>query len=355
LIARGLRILLNEVEVIGMRVRATVRISLILLATIGLLATAASDANYRVVKTWKLGGDGGWDYLLADSEGHRLFIARSTRVMVVDTESGKQVGEIPETPGVHGIALDYEIGRGFTSNGREDTVSVFDLKSLAVEKKIKVGSGPDAILYDPFSKRVFTFNGKGHDRTVTAVDASKGEVVGKMELGGKPEFAVSDEKGTVFVNIEDTSELVAFDPLKLTVKSRWKLTDCEEPTGLSMDKKNRRLFAGCGNKKMAVVDADSGKVVASPTIGEGCDATAFDADRGLAFASAGDGTVTVVKEGGGDKFSVAQTVITQKSARTMVIDSKTHQIFTVAARVSSPPDRKVEPDSFVVLVLEAGR
>lgn len=338
-----------------MRARTTVRISLIVLATIGLLAIVASGADYKVVDTWKLGGDGGWDYLIADSDGHRLFIARGTRVMVVDTESGKQVGEIPETPGVHGIALDYEIGRGFTSNGREDTVSVFDLKSLAVEKKIKVGSGPDAILYDPFSKRVFTFNGKGHDRTATAVDASKGEVVGRIELGGKPEFAVTDEKGTVLVNIEDTSELVAFDPQKLAVKSRWKLTDCEEPTGLSIDRKDRRLFAGCGNKKMAVVDADSGKVVASPAIGEGCDATAFDPDRGLAFASAGDGTITVIKKQGGDTYSVVETVTTQRSARTMTIDLKTHRLFTVAAKVGPPPERKMEPDSFVVLMLEPGR
>src|SRR6202451_689105 len=176
------------------------------------MAVAADDkgVDYKVVATWKLGGDGGWDYLTADGDGHRLFIARGTRVMVVDTESGKQVGEIPDTAGVHGVALDYQLGRGFTSNGREDTVSEFDLKTLAVEKKIKVGNGPDAILYDPFSKRVFTFNGKGHDRTATAVDAFKGVVVGKIELGGKPEFAVTDEKGTVFVNIEDTSELVAF-------------------------------------------------------------------------------------------------------------------------------------------------
>ncbi len=340
-----------------MKMRTAVRISLfslttILLATMVALAAAASGADYKVVKTWKLGGDGGWDYLTADSAGHRLFIARATRVMVIDTESGKQVGEIPDTAGVHGIALDPEIGRGFTSNGRKDTVSVFDLKSLAVEKKIKVGSVPDAILYDPFSKRVFTFNAKSHD--TTAVDASKGEVVGKIELGGKPEFAATDEKGTVFVNIEDTSELVAFDPQKLTVKSRWKLADCEEPTGLAIDRKNRRLFAGCGgNKKMAVVDADSGKVVASPAIGEGCDATGFDADRGLAFASAGDGTITVIKEDGG-KFSVVQTVTTQKSARTMTLDTKTHQLFTVAANVTGTrQDRKIEPDSFVVLVVEA--
>jgi outer membrane protein assembly factor BamB len=179
-------------------------------------------------------------------------------------------------------------------------------------------------------------------------------VVGKIELGGKPEFAATDEKGTVFVNIEDTSELVAFDPQKLAVKTRWKLADCEEPTGLSIDKKHRRLFAGCGgNKKMVVVDADSGKIVASLAIGEGCDATAFDADRGLAFASTGDGTITVVKEDGADKFSVVQTVRTQKSARTMTVDTKTHQLFTVAANVGPRPERKMEPDSFVVLVVEA--
>jgi len=339
-----------------MKTRTVVRISLllpaVLLATTIPLTVVAAAADYKVVKTWKLGGDGGWDYLTADGDGHRLFISRATRVMVIDTDSGKQVGEIPETAGVHGIALAPEIGRGFTSNGREDTVSVFDLKSLAVEKKIKVGSGPDAILYEPFSKRVFTFNAKSHD--TTAVDASKGEVVGKIDLGGKPEFAASDEKGTVFVNIEDTSELVAFDPQKLTVKSRWKLTDCEEPTGLTMDRKNRRLFAGCGgNKKMMVVDADSGKIVASPTIGEGCDATGFDSDRGLAFASAGDGTITVIREDGPDKFSVAQTVTTQKGARTMAVDARTHQLFTVTANVTGTrQDRKIEPDSFVVLVVQ---
>ena len=333
-----------------MNMRKAVWVFLVFLAT----AALAAGADYKVVATWKLGGDGGWDYLTADSDGHRLFIARATRVMVIDTTSGKQVGEIPDTPGVHGVALDVEIGRGFTSNGREDTVSVFNLKSLAVEKKIKVGSGPDAILYEPFSKRVFTFNGKGHD--TTAIDASKGEVAGKLDLGGKPEFMASDEKGTVFVNIEDTSEIVAFDPQKLTVKSRWKLEGCEEPTGLAIDRKNRRLFAGCGgNKKLAIVNADSGKTVATPAIGEGCDATAFDAGWGLAFASAGDGTITVIKEDGPDKFSVVQTVMTQKAARTMALDEKTHHLFTVTANVSGTREnRKIEPDSFVVLVAERG-
>ena len=326
------------------------RIGFVLLAAIAVLAAAAIVADYKVARTWKLGGDGGWDYLTVDSDGHRLFIARATRVMVIDTESGKQLGEIPDTPGVHGVSLVPELGRGFTSNGREDTVSVFDLKTLALQQKITVGNGPDAIVYDPFSKRVFTFNGRGHD--TTAVDASKGEVVGKLDLGGKPEFAATDAKGTVWVNIEDKSELVAFDPVKLVVKSRWKLADCEEPTGLSLDRKNRRLFAGCGNKKMAIVNADNGNAVASPAIGDGCDATAFDADFDLAFASAGDGTVTVIHEDSADKFSVLQTVTTQKGARTMALDSKTHQVFTVTAKVGPRPERKVEPDSFVVLVVE---
>ena len=338
---------------VSMKTLRVVRISFVLLATIAVLAAAATAADYKVVQTWKLGGDGGWDYLTADSDGHRLFIARGTRVMVVDTESGKLLGEIPDTPRVHGVALVPDLGHGFISNGGEDTVSVFDLKTLALQKKIKVGNGPDAIVYDSFSKRVFTFNGRGHD--TTAVDASKGEVAGKVDLGGKPEFAATDEKGTVFVNIEDTSEMVAFDPQKLTVKSRWKLANCEEPTGLAIDRKNRRLFAGCGgNKKMVVVDADSGKMVASLAIGEGCDATGFDAGLGLAFASAGDGTITVIKEDGADKFSVAQTVATQKGARTMAVDDKTHQLYTVTANVGPRPERKMEPGSFVVLVVEAG-
>jgi DNA-binding beta-propeller fold protein YncE len=325
-------------------------ISLIIFSMI----TMAAAADYKVTQTWKLGGDGGWDYIKVDSDGHRLFIARATRVMVIDTSSGKQVGEISDTQGVHGVAIDVEIGRGFTSNGREDTVSEFDLKSLAVEKKIKVGNRPDAILYDPSSKRIFTFNAGSKD--TTAIDASKGEVAGKIDLGGKPEFAASDEKGTVFVNIEDTSELVAFDPQKLSVKSRWKLADCEEPTGLAMDVKNRRLFVGCGNKKMAIVNADNGKIVATPAIGDGCDATAFDPDLGLAFASAGDGTITVVKEDGGDKFSVAQTLTTQKGARTMAVDTKTHQLFTVTANVTGTrQDRKIEPGSFVVIEATASR
>jgi DNA-binding beta-propeller fold protein YncE len=317
------------------------------LLALSLTAIAQAGPGYKVVKTWKLGGDGGWDYLTVDSDGRRLFIARSTRVMVVDADSGKVLAEIPDTPGVHGVALVPEFGRGFISDGGEDMVTIFDLKTLKPLNKVKVGTRPDAIVYDSFTKRVFAFNARSKD--TTALDASKGEVAGTLALGGKPEYSVSDEKGTMWVNIEDTSELVAFDPQKLTVKARWKLAGCEEPTGLALDKKNRRLFAGCGNKKMAVVDADSGKVIAMPAIGDGCDGTAFDADSGFAFASAHDGTLTVIHEDSPDKFSVAETVTTQSGARTLALDPKTHQVFTVTAKTL--PERKVEPDTFVVIVV----
>ncbi len=330
-----------------MKTLRVVSIIVVLLA-LSLSVIAQGAPGYKVAKTWKLGGEGGWDYLTVDNDGRRLFIARSTRVMVVDADSGKLLSEIPDTPGVHGVALAPEFGRGFISDGGEDMVTIFDLKTLKALNKVKVGTRPDAIVYDPFTKRVFTFNARSKD--TTAVDAAKGEVVGKIDLGGKPEFAASDEKGTIFVNIEDTSELVAFDPQKLTVKSRWKMAGCEEPTGLALDKKNRRLFAGCGGgKKMAIVDADSGKMIAMPAIGEGCDATAFDPDQNLAFASAGDGTITVIREHSPDRFSIAETVTTQKGARTMALDPKTHNLITVTAKVL--PERKVEPDTFVVLVV----
>src|SRR5277367_3494354 len=256
---------------------------------VSLLATftIAADPGYHVIKTYKLGGDGGWDYLNLDSSSRRLYISRATHVIVIDADSGKPVGDIPDTPGVHGIALAPEVGRGFVSNGREGTVSIFDLKTLETIGKVKAGDNPDAILYDPSSKRVFTFNGRSQDST--AIDAASGTVLGTIKLEGKPEFAVSDAKGEIFVNIEDKSQIDAIDPRKLEVKARWPLAPCEEPSGLAIDRKNRRLFAGCDNKMMAVVDADSGKVIATPAIGEGVDATAFDEGTGLAFASCGEG------------------------------------------------------------------
>src|SRR5215831_499623 len=322
-------------------------------------ALAAAGPGYHVVTTYKLGGEGGWDYLTADAAARRLYISRGTHVIVLDLDSGKNVGDIPDTPGVHGIALAPDLGRGFTSNGREGTVSIFDIKTLAsAGEKVKVGENPDAILYDPATKRVFTFNGRSQDST--AIDASTGKVLGTIKLDGKPEFAASDAKGMIFVNIEDKSELVAIDPNKLEIKSKWPLAPCTEPSGLAIDRKNRRLFVGCDNKMMAVVDADTGKVLATPAIGEGVDATAFDEGSGLAFASCGEGVLTVVKEDSPNQFTVVENVPTQQGARTMALDSKTHNVYTVTAKFGPPPAatadnprprRSIVADSFVVLVV----
>ena len=321
-------------------------------------ALAASAPGYHVVTTWQVGGEGGWDYLTADADARRVYISRGTHVMVIDADSGKSVGDIPDTPGVHGIALAPELGRGFTSNGREGTVSIFDIKTLVPSNKVKVGENPDAILYDPATKRVFTFNGRSHDST--AIDAVTGKVLGTIPLDGKPEFAASDAKGEIFVNIEDKSELTAIDPEKLEVKAKWPLAPCTEPSGLSIDRKNRRLFVGCDNKMMAVVDADSGKVLATPAIGDGVDATNFDPGTNLAFASCGEGVLTVVQEEPPDKFSVAENIPTQQGARTLALDTKTHNVFVVTAKFGPPPAptadnphprRSIVPDSFVVLVV----
>jgi DNA-binding beta-propeller fold protein YncE len=328
-----------------------------LVVTLAALALAAADPGYKVVNSYKVGGDGGWDYLIADAAARRLYVSRATHVIVLDLDSGKSVGDIADTPGVHGIALAPELGRGFVSNGREGTVSIFDLKTLATISKVKAGENPDAILYDPATQRVFTFNGRSQDST--AIDAARGTVLGTIKLDGKPEFAASDGKGEIFVNIEDKSELTAIDPSKLAVKSTWPLAPCESPTGLSMDRKNRRLFVGC-EKMMAVVNADTGKVLATPAIGDGVDATTFDDGTGLAFASCGEGVLSVVREESPEKFSVAENVPTQVGARTLALDSKTHNVYVVTAKFGPPPAatvddphprRSILPDSFVVLVV----
>ncbi|HEX6824650.1 MAG TPA: YncE family protein [Candidatus Sulfotelmatobacter sp.] len=331
----------------------------ILSLSLAAVAVAAAGPGYHVVKTYKVGGDGGWDYLTVDASARRFYISRGTHVIVLDADSGNKVGDIPDTPGVHGIALAPELGKGFVSNGREGTVTVFDIKTLApIGSKIKVGENPDAILYEPATKRVFTFNGRSHDST--AIDAASGKVLGTIKLDGKPEFAASDAKGEVFVNIEDKSELTVIDPNKPEVKAKWPLAPCTEPSGLAMDRKNRRLFVGCDNKMMAVVDADSGKVLATPAIGEGVDATAYDDVTGLAFASCGEGVLTVVKEDSPQKFSVVENVKTEPGARTMALDTKTHNVLTVTAKFGPPPAatadnphprRTILPDTFEVLVL----
>jgi DNA-binding beta-propeller fold protein YncE len=317
----------------------------------------AGDSGFHLLKTYKVGGDGGWDYLRLDSASRHLYISRGTHVLVIDADSGDAVGEIPDTAGVHGIALASELGRGFTSNGREGTVTIFDLNTLKPITKVSVGENPDAIVYDPITKRVFTFNGRSHDST--AIDAVKGTVVGTIKLDGKPEFAVSDQSGEIFANIEDKSELVAINPAKLEVKSEWPLAPCESPSGLAIDRKNRRLFAGCDNKLMAVVDADNGKVLSTLPIGRGVDAARFDPETGLAFASCGEGVLTVIREESPDKFSVLENVPTQAGARTMALDEKTHNVFLVTAQFGPAPAPTADqphprppilPSSFVVLV-----
>lgn len=333
-------------------------ISTVLALVFAAAALAASAQGYHVTTTYKVGGDGGWDYLTVDGDARRVFLSRATHVMVMDADSGKIVGDIPDTPGVHGIALATDIGKGFISNGREGTVTIFDSKTLAVSHKVKVGDNPDSILYDSATKRVFTFNGRSHDSTV--INAITEKVVGTIKLDGKPEFSASDLKGMVYVNIEDKSELTEIDATKMEVKTSWPLAPCTEPSGLSIDRKNRRLFVGCDNKMMAVVDADSGKVLATPAIGDGVDATTFDPETGLAFASCGEGVLTVVKEESPDKFSVAENVPTQPGARTLALDSETHKVFVVTAKFGPPPAptadnpqprRSILPDSFVVLVV----
>jgi YVTN family beta-propeller protein len=312
---------------------------------------------WHVIKHIPVGGDGFWDYLSIDPASHRLFISHGTHVEVVDVETGTKVGDIPNTPGVHGAAIAASLGKGFTSNGGDNTVTVFDLKTLKETGRVTVGSRPDAILYDPATKRVFTFNAGSRD--ATAVDAVTDKVVGTVPLGGKPEFAASDERGRVFVNIEDTSEIAEIDAKGLKVTHRWPIAPGEEASGLAIDRKNHRLFAVCSNRKMAIVDCESGKVVASPEIGNGPDAAAFDDSSGLAFSSNGrDGTLTVIRRTSPDKFEVLDTVPTAPGARTMALDPRTHRVYLVTARrkpvpagETAPRRPSFEPNSFEVIVV----
>jgi DNA-binding beta-propeller fold protein YncE len=296
---------------------------------------AAAASGYKVTGKISVAGEGGWDYLVADADARRLYVSHSTHVVVYDVDSHAVVGDIPDTQGVHGIALAPELGRGFVSSGRANTVTIFDLKTQKTIGTVPAGTNPDAILYDGVTKRVFAFNGRSKDATV--IDAAEGKVLGTFAVGGKPEFAVADGKGGVYVNVEDTSELLHIDAQKMTVLHRWPLAPCKEPSGLAMDTKTRRLFAVCDNEMMAVVDADSGKVIATPKTGEGADAAAFDPGTNLAFSSNGEsGTLTVVHEDAVDKYSVVENVATKKSARTMALDLKTHTLYLPAADMIPP-------------------
>lgn len=317
-------------------------------------AAQSGSGKYRITKTIAVGGDEGWDYLAVDSSARHVFVSHGSHVVVLDADTGSVVGDIPDTQGVHGIAIDHDAGRGFVSDGRANQVTIFDLKSLKTLGTVKAGTNPDAIVYEPVTKRVFTMNGRSHD--TTAINAADGSVAGTLALDGKPEFAVAPGDGTIYVNIEDKSELVHFDAKALTILHRWPMAPCEEPSGLAIDVTNHRLFAGCSNKIMAVIDGDNGKVVASIPIGEGVDANAFDPETHLAFASTGDGNLTVAHEDSPDKYTVVQSLPTKRSARTMGLDLKTHKIFLSAADFDppAPGERrgKIKPGSFVVLVAE---
>src|SRR5436305_5967768 len=318
-----------------------------------------AKSGYHLSKEIPVGGEGGWDYLVADAAARRVYVSHATRVVVLDADSGKTVGEVANLSGVHGIALAPELGRGFTSNGGSSMVTIFDLKSLAKLCDVHhTGENPDAIVYDPATRLVFAFNGRSASATV--LDAATGKVAGTIPLGGKPEFAAADGKGEMFVNLEDKSEVAAIDARALSVKARWPLKPCEEPTGMAIDRKSRRLLVGCGNQMAAWVDADSGKVLATVPIGRGVDANGFDPATGLGFASNGDGTLTVLREESPDRLSVVANVPTRRGARTMALDEKTHAVYLSTAELGPAPAPTaqqphprpaIKPDTFTVLVV----
>jgi YVTN family beta-propeller protein len=335
------------------------------LALFGLTAIAAvvhADAKpYAVTQRFALGGEGGWDYPSVDPATHLLYLSRADHVAVVDTATGKEVGQIADTPGVHGIALAPELNRGYLSAGKGNSVKVFDLKTRAVLATVPAGDNPDAILYDAASQRVFAFNGHSHNATV--IDARTNAVVATIALGGKPEFARADGRGMIYLNIEDTAELAAIDAKTATLKNRWKLPNCEEPSGLALDAAHRRSFSTCDNQILAVTDVDSGKSVASVPIGKGVDGGDFDPETGNVFsANGGDGTISVVHETDPDHYTVAQTVTTQRGARTIALDPSSHKLYlptadfgpAPAATADHPhPKPSILPGTFVVLVVES--
>ena len=333
------------------------KLLVLLTAAAALLAIpAAAQKSYKLADRVKLGGEGGWDYLTYDEKGNRVFITRGTHVMVVDAKTLKPTGDITGLQGVHGVALAHDLGKGYISSGGDNMLVIFDLKSLSVLDKVKVGERPDAILYDASAKRVYTFNAKTQDATV--FDAKAGKVIGTVPLGGKPETGVADGKGNVYVNIEDHSEIVRIDTAKLTVAEHYPMAGCEEPSALAFDVAHRRLFAGCASKIVAVVDPDAGKLVTTVDIGSGVDAGAFNPKTQQIFMSCGgDGVVTVIHENSPDKYSLVQNVPTEKGARTMALDEASNTVYTVTAQFDPTPPpagqrRKILPDTFELLVVK---
>jgi YVTN family beta-propeller protein len=332
---------------------------MLLLPITTLLITApafAQNAGYSVLTTFHIASSGGWDYIMADPGSAHLYVSHGTQVNVLDKVTGDSLGMIPNTTGVHGIAVATAFGKGYTSNGRLNTVTVFDLSTLNVLAQINTGQNPDAIFYDDFSKKVITCNGRSQDLSV--IDPVSGTVIATVPVGGKPETAVSDGAGHIYVNIEDKSEIISVDAATFTVTQRWSIAPGESPSGLAMDRKTRRLFAGCDNKIMIVLDADKGTVVAKVPIGDGCDGTGFDPGTHRAYASCGEGLLTVVQETDPATFTVLANVPTKKGARTCTVDPSTHKIYLPTADFESvtPPGQRrppMVPGSFQVVVVGA--
>jgi YVTN family beta-propeller protein len=333
------------------------QVVLLALAVAGFVsAQAQKPAGYHLLKKHLLGGEGGWDYMALEGRSRLLYVTHGNAVEILNVDTGVKGEAITNLNGVHGVAFAPERNRGYISNGRGNSISVFDLKTNKVIEEIpSSGQNPDAIMYDAFSNRVFTFNGRTANATV--IDAATNKVIGTVDIGGKPEFAVTDGRGTIFVNNEDKSEVVAFDARSLEVKKRWSIAPGEGPSGLAIDLKNKRLFSVC-NKVMVVSDFENGKVVATVPIGGGPDAVRYDAEAGLVFASNGEGTLTVVKQESADKYSVLETVATARGARTMELDPITHHLFVVTAEFGPAPAptkeqprprRSIVPGSFMVL------
>ena len=308
-----------------------------LLLLSGWALAAADSGSYAVTARHPIPGDGGWDYLSHDAAQNRLYISRGTRVQVFDPAAGRVEAEIADTPGVHGVALAADVGKGYTSNGRSNTVSVFDLKTLKTLSIIQtpLGLNPDYIAYDSKSQRVWAFNGRSHNASV--IDARSDQLVATVELNGKPEAAVADGRGRVFVDIEDRNEVAVIDTASSRVTANWALPGCEEPAGLAIDAERGRLFVACHNRTLLVLNSDTGAVGARLPIGDGVDATVFDARRHLVFSSQGDGTLTVIEAAPADHYSVLQTVATPRGARTMALNSATHELYLMAAEYDEAP------------------
>ena len=298
---------------------------LMLAAGAGILAAG----NYSLIKKFPVNGTPKWDYLTVDEANRRLYLSHESEVAVFDVDSGASAGAVANTPGVHGIAIAPESGRGFTSNGQASTVTIFDLKSLAVISQVPVGKKPDAIIYDPATRRIFAMNG-GSDST-TAIDSASGSVAGTVNLGGGPEYGAADGAGNVYVNLEDQNEVVRLDSRNLVVKDHWPLAPCARPSSMAMDRATHRLFVGCRSRVMAVVNAETGKVITSLPVGDHVDATWFDPSTNLIFNSTGEGTVDVFHEDGPNQYSAVQRIATRVGAKTMALDFKTHRLFVPAA------------------------